>query len=209
MQSNFTERCKHARAHIPVPAMPLGAIQRGAESPPPRYRRAFGAALVAAASLVAVAVSAQALGGARFSFAPGGRVSMQFDQRAITLKPTDANLAAAIKYAGFHVTLPTGLPPGSALNDLGRVGHSVLMLGYTVPGGSSRRHDVEFWLVDRAHVGAVEKTAHDPSAFRVDVGVARRSHWSAGAEEVIVVARGPLSAAQLKRVENAMQAAVR
>jgi hypothetical protein len=209
MQSDFADRCKHARARIPIPVLPLGTIERGAVSPLPRYRRTFAAALVAAASLAAVAVSAQVLGGTRFSFAPGGGVSMQLDQRAVTLAPTNANLQAAIKQTGFHVIVPAGLPPGSALHDLGRIGRSVLMLGYSVPDGASRRKDVEFWLVNRADVGAVEKAARNPSAFRVDVRIARRSHWSAGAEEVIVVARGPLSAAQLKRVEEAMLAAVR
>lgn len=207
MRSDFADLCREARGRIPIPAVPLGAIRYGAIPRPPRHRRTIVAAVLAAGSLLAAAVGAQVLSGTRFSFAPGGGLSMQFDQRAVELAPTDANLQAAIGQVGFRVILPAGLPPGSALNDLGRVGRSVLILGYSVPAAGRRRNDVRIWLVDTANVGPIEKNARNPSAYRVDVRIARRSHWRAGAEEVIVVARGPLSRAQLKRVEDAMRAA--
>jgi hypothetical protein len=209
MQSDFADLCRHARSRIAIPAVPLLAIQRRAVPPPARHRRTLAAALVAAASLVAAAVGAQVLGGTRFSFGPGGGAAMQLDQRAVTIAPTDANLRDAVGRAGFHVILPVGLPAGSTLNDLARVGRSVLIVGYSVPSAGSRRHDVVFWLVDRADVGAVEKIPRNPSAFRIDVRIARRSHWSVGTEEVITVAHGGLSKAQLKRVEDAMLAVAR
>jgi len=207
MRSDFAERCKDARRYIAIPAVPLDAIHYGAAAKHPTHRRTIVAALLAATTLFAAAVGARVLDGTRFSFAPGGGVSMQFDQRAVTLAPTKANLQAAIGHVDFRVVLPAGLPPGSALNDLARVGRSVLILGYSVPATGRRRNDVRIWLVDAVNVGAVENSAHNPSRYRVDVRMAPRSHWRAGAEEVIVVARGGLSQAQLKQIERSMLAA--
>ena len=208
MRSDFAERCKDARRYIAIPAVPLDAIHHGAAAKHPTHRRTIVAALLAATTLFAAAVGAHVLDGTRFSFAPSGGVSMQFDERPVKLAPTTANLQAAIGQADFQVVMPAGLPPGSALNDLGRIGRSVLILGYSVPSAGRHRHDVLIWLVNRANVGTGENRARDASAYRVDVRrTAPRSHWRAGAEDVIVVARGSLSPAQVKHVKDAMLAA--
>jgi len=209
MPSDLSERCRDARARIPVPAAPIGAITVAAAATPSRRSRVWPAFGFAAVSLVAAAVGAQVLGGTRLWFGPSGAVAMRFDQRAAYVVPTAANLRSVVAHAGFRVVLPAGLPDGSALNQLGTVGRSIVIVGYSVPAGPKRRHDVVLLLVDRAHVGRIAPGARN-TIYAADVkGTGARAHWRAGDEDVLVLARGPLTAAQLQHVESATVARAR
>jgi len=205
MQSDLADLCHAARARIAVPAPPVEVIERAAVPAARRWPARLAALMLFGSSLVAAAVGAHVLGVTRVFFPFSGGLSMQFDDRPVRLAPTNANLQAAITQADFRVILPTGLPPGSMLNDLGRIGRSIVIVGYRVPVAGRMRNDVALWLVNAAREGPIGKGARTPTYRLVKIG--RNSYWRVGGEDVIVAARGGLSSAQVKRVEDAMRAA--
>jgi hypothetical protein len=210
MQSDLADLCHAARARIAVPTPRLEAIERGALPAARHWRARLAALMLLGSSLAAAAVGAHVLSVTRLFFPFSGALfsgalSMQFDDRPVRLAPTNANLQAAIAQADFRVILPTGLPPGSTLNDLGRIGRSIVIVGYRMPVAGRVRNDVMLWLVNAAREGPIGKGAHASTHLLVKIG--RNSHWRVSGEDVIVAARGGLSSAQVKRVEDAMRAA--
>ena len=205
MRSDLADLCHAARARIAVPTPRLEAIERGALPAARHWRARLAALMLLGSSLAAAAVGAHVLSVTRLFFPFSGGLSMQFDDRPVRLAPTNANLQAAIAQADFRVILPTGLPPGSTLNDLGRIGRSIVIVGYRMPVAGRVRNDVMLWLVNAAREGPIGKGARASTHLLVKIG--RNSHWRVSGEDVIVAARGGLSSAQVKRVEDAMRAA--
>ena len=205
MQSDLADLCHVARARIAVPAPPVEAIQRAAVPAKRRWPARLAALMLLGSSVAAAAVGAHVLSVTRVFFPFSGGLSMQFDDRPVRFAPTNANLQAAITQADFRVILPAGLPPGSTLNDLGRIGRSIVIVGYRMPVAGRVRNDVILWLLNAAREGPIGKGART-STYRL-VKIGRNSHWRVGGEDVVVAARGRLSSAQVKRIEDAMRAA--
>lgn len=207
MRSEFDDLCKDARKRIPVPGVPLDAIRRAARHTLPKrphLHKGILATLLAASSLMAVAVSAHVWNDTRVSINRSGGVMLQFDNDPTTLPATSENLRWAVSRANFPVVLPAGLPRNASLVGLGRIGSSVLSLAYDVPHAGQRDDQLSLWLVNAQESPDAANAPRRRPRYRVEFMHRAALHWRVGDEEVVVTGSGALSHAQLAQMREAM-----
>jgi hypothetical protein len=206
MQYDLALLCHDARARIDVPAVPLSAIRNAAtRRKTPLRRRAIIAVLLSALSIGAVAAAAvwQAT---HVYVGSSGPVDVYAHTMTIKLKnATAADLVSAARQVDFPVVLPTGLPAGTRLWEVGRADRRALMLSYNLPGAwRSSHHLLDIVLADPVIVGSA---ISDPYKQRLIVmrykQPQRTVRWRVGGEDVIVDWHN-LTRAELARMKQAM-----
>jgi hypothetical protein len=206
MQYDLALLCRDARGGIDVPAIPLTAIRNAAtQRSMPLRRRVIIAVLVSALSLGAVAAAA-VWHATRVYVGNAGTLDVYAHTMTIRFgHATHADAVSAAHQVTFPVVLPTGLPAGTQLRQVGRADRSALMLSYDLPGAWRRSHHLlDVVLADPAIVGSA---ISDPYKQRLMVmrykEPQRTVRWRVGGEEVIVDWNN-LTPAELARMKQAM-----
>ncbi len=115
MYSDFSMRAKYARAHLPVPDVPMSSIL--ARSAARKGRQRIRAIALTCAISVAMAGTAAAFTTNFFEgvklWLTGNSATIVIHSFAVTREPTLANVRRIVSSAAFPVTLPVGLPAGT------------------------------------------------------------------------------------------------
>src|SRR5579884_4126310 len=132
MQSDFATKCKQAVYAAKVPPVPMVAIRKAVNpSEPKRRATLFYSTLFVAAFGLTAAFGAQVVKRAFVYFGMPGGPYVVSQSLSMSWRPTPAQLRSVLSQASYRVVVPSGLPKGTRLAQLGNIGRDVIIFGYT------------------------------------------------------------------------------
>ena len=207
MQSNFATKCKEAVVAAKVPPVPMAAIRDAARtrSTAKGSRRVtlFYSALFVAASGLTVAFGAQVFNRAYVYFGGSNGPRVVTQTLSVSWRATPAELRSALAQASYRVVVPSGLPKGTRLIQLGNIGRDIMIFWYRYPRAARPGYGTASIMVAPPDMVSVSRKALQKGVTLKNKGADAEIHWSIGREEVLLL-RNTLSPAEISHVRETM-----